>query len=90
MTHPNQNDERLLRAMREAAAHLGAALAQTLPSDNDIIIGHVRDAHTELRAALREHDRQREIPIKVAAEYEHQPKRSAATTPSMALKDCEP
>jgi tRNA G37 N-methylase Trm5 len=31
---------------------LGAALSQALPSDDRIIMGHVRDAHAKLRALL--------------------------------------
>ena len=34
----------------EARAHLGAALAQALPSDDQIIMQHVRDAHDLLMA----------------------------------------
>jgi len=39
------NDHARLRAnTEEAAAHLYAALAQSAPSDDEIIIGHIRDA----------------------------------------------
>lgn len=42
----------LLAAAREARDHLGAALVQALASDDEIIIGHVRDAHDGLHRAL--------------------------------------
>jgi hypothetical protein len=48
-------------ALDEAIAHLGAALIQSLPSDDQIIMGHVKTAHDILtvisraqRAAKRE------------------------------------
>lgn len=34
----------MLAALREAHSHLSAVLAQAIPSDDQIIIGHVRDA----------------------------------------------
>jgi hypothetical protein len=40
-------------AIDEAIAHLGAALVQTVPSDDQIIIGHVRSAYTALIIARR-------------------------------------
>jgi hypothetical protein len=36
----------------EIIGHLGAALIQSVPEDDQIIMGHVRDAHT-LACALR-------------------------------------
>ncbi|MDY0242184.1 MAG: hypothetical protein RBR34_08405 [Rhodospirillaceae bacterium] len=42
----------MTKHIEEAIAHLGAALSQTIPSDDQIIMGHVRDAHTEARAAM--------------------------------------
>ena len=36
------------RVVDEARAHLGAALAQALPSDDQIIMQHVRDAYALL------------------------------------------
>lgn len=38
--------------LREIGAHLGAALAQAIPSDDAIIIGHVRAAYALVWAAL--------------------------------------
>jgi len=38
----------------DARDHLGAALIQALPSDDQIIIGHVRDAHRLLKLEARE------------------------------------
>jgi hypothetical protein len=40
--------------IEEAFAHLAGALMQAIPKDDQIIIGHVRDAHDLLRAELRE------------------------------------
>lgn len=40
--------------IEEAFAHLAGALTQSIPSDDQIIIGHMRDAHDLLRAELRE------------------------------------
>ena len=44
----NKADELL----NEVIAHLGAALAQSIQSDNQIIMGHVRDAHAEAKKLL--------------------------------------
>jgi hypothetical protein len=38
--------------IREAYSHLGAALMQTAPSDDQIIMGHVRSAHELLEAEV--------------------------------------
>jgi hypothetical protein len=38
--------------LREAMAHLGAAIAQTIPTDDMVIANHVRSALDELRGAL--------------------------------------
>jgi len=38
--------------IREAYSHLGAALMQTHPNDDAIIIGHVRDAHKIMERAI--------------------------------------
>lgn len=40
--------------IEEAFAHLAGALMQAIPSDDQIIIGHMRDAHDLLQAELRE------------------------------------
>ena len=40
-------------AFEEARDHLGAALKQVVPSDDQIIVGHIRSAHSLLVAALR-------------------------------------
>jgi hypothetical protein len=40
--------------IEEAFAHLAGALMQAIPKDDQIIIGHMRDAHDLLRAELRE------------------------------------
>lgn len=40
--------------IEEAFAHLAGALMQTIPSDDQIIIGHMRDAHDLLQVELRE------------------------------------
>ena len=42
-----------LNALEEAIAHLGAALLQQAPSDDKIIMDHVRDAHTILQVVTR-------------------------------------
>jgi hypothetical protein len=39
--------------LEEVVAHLGAALMQTSPSDDQIIIEHVREAHRFAQSALR-------------------------------------
>ena len=38
---------------KEARDHLGAALVQVLPSDDQIIIGHMRDAHALLQRVIK-------------------------------------
>ncbi len=38
-----------MSAVAEARAHLGAALSQSIPSDDQIIINHMREAHALLR-----------------------------------------
>jgi DNA-binding CsgD family transcriptional regulator len=38
------------RAISQAKSELGAALAQTIPSDDQIIIAHVRNAYAKLEA----------------------------------------
>jgi hypothetical protein len=43
----------MLEALTEIMGELGAALAQSIPSDDQIIIGHVRTAHTLATMALR-------------------------------------
>jgi hypothetical protein len=40
-------------AVEEARDHLAAALGQTVPSDDQIIVGNMRIAHSLLAAALR-------------------------------------
>jgi hypothetical protein len=40
-------------ALEEAMAHLGAALIQTIESDDQIIMNHVRAAHTILQVVTR-------------------------------------
>lgn len=37
----------------EAMSHLGAAIMQSVPEDDQLIMGHVRDAHALLSAAWR-------------------------------------
>lgn len=39
--------------LEEARDHLGAALKQALPEDDQVIVGHMREAHALLRAALK-------------------------------------
>lgn len=39
--------------LADARDHLGAALIQSIPSDDQMIIGHVRDAHGILETLLR-------------------------------------
>lgn len=43
-----------LKALEEVMGHLGGALMQTVPSDDQIIIGHVRDAHELVKKLWRE------------------------------------
>jgi hypothetical protein len=43
---------RLRNVMLEAAGELGAALSQVAPSDDAIIVGHMKDAYDKLHAAL--------------------------------------
>ena len=38
----------------KARDHLGAALIQALPSDDAVIMGHVRDAHALIKDSARE------------------------------------
>jgi hypothetical protein len=40
--------------IEEAFGHLAGALMQAIPSDDQIIIGHMRDAHNLLQAELRD------------------------------------
>jgi len=40
--------EKLQKKVSEARSHLGAALSQSIPKDDQIIMGHVRDAFKEL------------------------------------------
>jgi hypothetical protein len=40
------------KQLLEAYSHLGAALMQTIPADDQIIIEHVREAHAILKTAL--------------------------------------
>lgn len=40
--------------VEEALSHLGAALMQTVPSDDQIIMDHVRAAHAVLLNLFRE------------------------------------
>lgn len=47
--NPNPFDEALL----EAIGHLGAAITQMVPSDDEIICDHVRKAHAILTTARR-------------------------------------
>lgn len=48
------DEARLRAAMVEAQAHLGAAMSQSIDEDDQIIMGHVRDARATLCAALYE------------------------------------
>lgn len=41
------------KAIEQAIAHLGAALIQSIDSDDQIIMAHVRDAHTILQVVTR-------------------------------------
>lgn len=40
-------------ALEEAVAHLGAAIIQSLPSDDQIIMDHVKAAHAILTVVMR-------------------------------------
>lgn len=40
--------------IEEAFGHLAGALMQSIPSDDQIIIGHMREAHDLLQAELRD------------------------------------
>ncbi len=42
------------RRIHEACARLGAALTQTVESDDQIIVEHIREAHLLLEAVVRE------------------------------------
>ncbi len=44
--------DRLREAAKEARSHLDAALRQSIPADDRIIVDHMRDAHDLLRSAL--------------------------------------
>lgn len=46
-------NEQDIKCIEEAAAHLGAALMQSIPADDQIIMGHVRDAHELLEKAQK-------------------------------------
>lgn len=55
-------------AAYEAMGELGAALIQVNPSDDPIIVEHLRRAHATLQSAYREHQRaQRTAAIDAAA-----------------------
>ena len=45
--------ERHLTSLEQAMAHLGAAITQSAPNDDQIIMGHVRAAHELVRDAFR-------------------------------------
>lgn len=40
-------------ALEEAMAHLGAAIIQSVPADDQIIMDHVKAAHTILQIVIR-------------------------------------
>lgn len=40
-------------ALEEALAHLGAAISQSLPSDDQIIMDHVKEAHKLVQVVTR-------------------------------------
>jgi hypothetical protein len=42
------NDEQVKVMVLEASSHLGAAISQSLPTDDQIIMDHVRSAHVIL------------------------------------------
>jgi len=44
--------EELRELILEIHGHLGAAIIQSLPSDDQIIMGHVREAYAMLRTIL--------------------------------------
>ena len=46
-------DDRAIMLAREAHAHLGAALSQIAPTDDQIIIDHLRQAERFLISALK-------------------------------------
>lgn len=48
----NATPPALIDVLHEAYAHLGAAVSQTIPSDDQIIAGHVRDALALVKLAL--------------------------------------
>jgi hypothetical protein len=50
---PCKNCEALKVEIYEALSHLGAAVSQSLPTDDQTIMQHVRDALTLLKAAHR-------------------------------------
>lgn len=51
---------RLIAAIEEACSHLGAALMQSLTSDNQIIMNRVRKAQKELKTAWREWEKEKQ------------------------------
>lgn len=50
---PCERCEGFKREALEILAHLGAAISQSIPEDDQIIMQHVRDAKTLAEAALR-------------------------------------
>ena len=44
----------MLDRLLEVYGHLGAALAQSIDSDDQIIMGHVRDAHFVIQSAIKD------------------------------------
>ena len=44
MTELQAANEKLREAMNEIYSHLAAAISQSIPTDDQIIMGHVRDA----------------------------------------------
>lgn len=47
-------EKQQLEKINEARAHLAVALVQSLPSDDQIIIGHIREANAVLDALSKE------------------------------------
>ena len=44
MTDPNPRAEAMYEALLQIIGHLGAIVSQAIPSDDQIIVGHARDA----------------------------------------------
>ena len=67
------------KSIEEIVGHLGAALSQAMPSDDAIIIGHIREAHAEASRLMSGGKIPAIAPKRGDSEYEHVPLAPGAT-----------